>query len=145
VRGLKLDFFASDKQEIIKMYINIFREAARNQILINTHGSTIPRGWSKTFPNLLTMEAVMGAEMYGTPDWPELAPIQNTIYPFIRDVVGPTDYTPFTLSTRRGGFPRITSNAHELALTVHYETGLLHVSEWALNICVRCRNPSFSF
>jgi hypothetical protein len=131
VRGLKLDFFASDKQEIIKMYINIFREAAKNKILINTHGSTIPRGWSKTFPNLLTMEAVMGAEMYGTPDWPELAPIQNTIYPFIRNVVGPTDYTPFTLSTRRGGYPRITSNAHELALTVHYETGLLHVSEWA--------------
>jgi hypothetical protein len=131
VRGLKLDFFASDKQEIIRMYINIFREAARNHILINTHGSTIPRGWSKTFPNLLTMEAVMGAEMYGTPDWPELAPIQNTIYPFIRGVIGPTDYTPFTLSTRRGGYPRITSNAHELALTVHYETGLLHVSKWA--------------
>jgi alpha-glucosidase len=131
VRGLKLDFFASDKQEIIKMYINIFREAARNQILINTHGSTIPRGWSKTFPNLLTMEAVMGAEFYGTPDWPELAPVQNTIYPFIRNVVGPADYTPFTLSTRLGGFPGVVSNAHELALTVHYETGLLHVSEWA--------------
>ncbi len=131
VRGIKLDFFASDKQEIIKMYINIFREAAKNEILINTHGSTIPRGWTKTFPNLLTMEAVMGAEFYGTPEWPELAPIQNTIYPFIRDVVGPTDYTPFTLSTRRGGFPRITSNAHELALTVHYETGLLHIAEWA--------------
>jgi hypothetical protein len=131
VRGLKLDFFASDKQEIIKMYINIFREAAKNHILINTHGSTIPRGWSKTFPNLLTMEAVMGAEMYGTPGWPELAPIQNTIYPFIRNVVGPIDYTPFTLSTRKGGYPRITSNAHELALTVQYETGLLHVSEWA--------------
>ncbi len=131
VRGIKLDFFASDKQEIIKMYINIFREAAKNEILINTHGSTIPRGWTKTFPNLLTMEAVMGAEFYGTPEWPELAPIQNTIYPFIRDVVGPTDYTPFTLSTRRGGYPRITSNAHELALVVHYETGLLHVSEWA--------------
>ncbi|TVQ90161.1 MAG: hypothetical protein EA393_06210 [Bacteroidetes bacterium] len=131
VRGIKLDFFASDKQEIIKMYINIFREAAKNEILINTHGSTIPRGWTKTFPNLLTMEAVMGAEFYGTPDWPELAPIQNTIYPFIRDVVGPTDYTPFTLSTRRGGYPRITSNAHELALVVHYETGLLHIAEWA--------------
>jgi alpha-glucosidase len=131
VRGLKLDFFASDKQEIIRMYINIFREAAKNQILINTHGSTMPRGWSKTFPNLLSMEAVMGAEMYGTPDWPELAPIQNTIYPFIRNIVGPTDYTPLTLSTRLGGFPRVTSNAHELALTVHYETGLLHVSEWA--------------
>ncbi len=131
VRGIKLDFFASDKQEIIQMYINIFREAAKNEILINTHGSTIPRGWTKTFPNLLTMESVMGAEFYGTPEWPELAPIQNTVYPFIRDVVGPTDYTPFTLSTRRGGYPRITSNAHELALTVHYETGLLHIAEWA--------------
>jgi alpha-glucosidase len=130
VRGIKIDFFASDKQEIIKMYISIFREAAKNEILINTHGCTIPRGWTKTFPNLLTMEAVMGAEMYGWSGWPQLAPIQNTIYPFIRDVIGPTDYTPFTLSTRLGGYPRITSNAHELALTVHYETGLLHVAEW---------------
>jgi hypothetical protein len=66
VRGLKLDFFASDKQEIIKMYINIFREAARNQILINTHGSTIPRGWSKTFPNLLTMQGRLFRRWTGT-------------------------------------------------------------------------------
>jgi len=131
VRGIKIDFFASEKQEIIKYYIDIFREAAKNEILINTHGCTIPRGWTKTFPNLLTIEAVMGAEMYSWSGWPELAPIQNTIYPFVRDVIGPTDYTPFTLSTRKGGYPRITSNAHELALTVHYETGLLNIAEWA--------------
>ncbi len=131
VRGVKLDFFASDKQEIIQYYIDIFRDAAEYEILINLHGCTIPRGWTKTFPNVLTMEAVMGAEMYSWDGWPELAPTQNTIYPFMRDVIGPTDYTPFTLSTRLGGYPRITSNAHELALVVHYETGLLHVAEWA--------------
>ncbi|MDF1550139.1 MAG: glycoside hydrolase family 97 catalytic domain-containing protein, partial [Bacteroidales bacterium] len=129
VQGIKVDFFASDKQEIIKLYLNIFKEAAKNKILVNTHGSTIPRGWSKTFPNLLSMESVMGAEMYGTDIWPELAPVQNAIYPFIRNIVGPMDYTPATFSTRKGGYPHITSNAHELALTVLYETGLLHVSE----------------
>ncbi|MFP4547927.1 MAG: glycoside hydrolase family 97 N-terminal domain-containing protein [Fidelibacterota bacterium] len=131
IKGLKLDFFASDKQEIIKLYLNIFKEAAKNKILINTHGSTIPRGWSKTYPNLLTMEAVMGAEMYGGNHWPELAPTQNTIYPFLRNIVGPMDYTPGTFSTRKGGHPHITTNTHELALTVLFETGLLHISDHA--------------
>ncbi len=131
VRGIKIDFFMSDKQEIIKLYLNIFKEAAKNNILVNTHGSTMPRGWSKTYPNLLTMESVMGAEMYGGAAWPELALTQNTIYPFLRNVVGPMDYTPTTFSDKANGHPHITSYAHELALSVMYETGLLHIAEGA--------------
>lgn len=129
VKGVKVDFWGSDKHNIMQQYIDLIEDAARYKILVNTHGSTIPRGWSRTYPNLLTMEGVMGAEMYGSPAWPEQALIQNTCYPFIRNVVGSMDYTPVAFSVKNPAAPHLTTFAHELALPVVYESGLLHIAD----------------
>lgn len=128
VRGVKVDFFQSDKQNVMQLYQGILEDAAAAKILVNFHGCTAPRGWSRTWPHLMTMEAVKGAECYTFgPEYPEKAPSQNTILPFTRNVVGPMDYTPVTFSHDR--FPHLTSNAHELALTVVFESGLLHFAD----------------
>jgi len=29
---------------------------------MNFHGATVPRGWERTYPNLMTMEAIKGLE-----------------------------------------------------------------------------------
>jgi len=129
VKGVKVDFWGSDKQNIIQRYIELCEDAALYQLFVNTHGCTIPRGWTKTYPNLLSMEGVMGAEMYGSPDWAELALIQNTVYPFIRNVVGPMDYTPVAFSVKNPDAPHLTTYAHELALTVVFESGILHIAD----------------
>ena len=55
----------SDKQYVIALYEDILRDAAANHLFVDFHGSTIPRGWQRTFPNLLSMDAVKGAEQYG--------------------------------------------------------------------------------
>ena len=47
--------------------------------------------------------------------------------PFTRNVVGPMDYTPCAFSNSQ--HPHITSNAHELALTVLYQSGLQHLAD----------------
>ena len=33
-------------------------------LMVNYHGCTIPRGWEVRYPNIMTMEAVRGAEQY---------------------------------------------------------------------------------
>ena len=127
VAGVKIDFFAGDKQETMEYCIDLLECAARHHLLVNFHGATIPRGWQRTYPNLQSTEGVYGAEWYNnTPDFTPKAACHNATLPFTRGIVGSMDYTPCTFSDSQ--HPHITTNAHELALPVLYESALLH---WA--------------
>ena len=127
VAGVKIDFFAGDKQETMEYCIDLLECAARHHLLVNFHGATIPRGWQRTYPNLLSTEGVYGAEWYNnTPDFTPKAACHNATLPFTRGVVGSMDYTPCAFSDSQ--HPHVTTNAHELALPVLYESALLH---WA--------------
>jgi len=130
VKAIKVDFFNSDKQDMIERYIDILEDAADYKIMVVFHGSTIPRGWERTHPNLMSMESVRGAEFYtfpSSPNYAELAVYQNSIIPFTRNVIGSMDYTPISFSDQHT--PRITSNAHEAALGVIFESGIQHLSD----------------
>jgi alpha-glucosidase len=128
VRGVKVDFFQSDKQHLLGLYHDILRDAAAAQILVNFHGCTVPRGWQRTWPHLLSMEAVRGEECYTfASEYPAKAPQYNTIIPFTRNVVGPMDYTPCGFTDDK--YPHLTTNAHELALPVVFESALLHFAD----------------
>lgn len=128
VKGVKIDFFQSDKPHIIQQYEDILKDAANNEILVNFHGATIPRGWSRTYPNLMTMESVRGAETYSfSKEYPDYAPSQNTILPFTRNLLGSMDYTPVTFSDQT--YPHSTTYSHELALAVLFESGIQHFAD----------------
>lgn len=128
VKGVKVDFFQSDKQNIMRLYHDILRDAAEFKLMVNFHGCTVPRGWSRTYPHLMSMEAVRGAECYTfAAEYPERAPWHNAILPFTRNVVGPMDYTPVAF-TNGGNAPR-TTVGHELALSVVFESSLLHFAD----------------
>ncbi len=130
VVGLKVDFFHSDKQDGIGRYLGILEDAAEARLMVNFHGCTVPRGWERTWPHLMTMEAVRGAEWYLINlAFADDAVWHNTVLPFTRNVIGPMDYTPVTFSdTFRA---RRTTAAHELALAVVFETGILHFADSA--------------
>jgi hypothetical protein len=128
VFGIKVDFFAGDQQDMMKYYIDILRDASKYHLMVNFHGATIPRGWARTYPNLMTVEAVYGAEWYNNrPTLTNKAASHNTILPFTRNVIGSMDYTPVTFSNSQ--HPHITSYAHELALSVVFESGLQHFAD----------------
>ncbi len=130
VAGIKVDFFHSDKQAGIGLYLDIARDAAARRLMVNFHGSTVPRGWPRTWPNVMTMEGVAGAEQYAfRSDYPEAAAWHNTVLAFTRNVVGPMDYTPVTFGDQQ--FPHRTTDAHELALAVVFESGLQHFADSA--------------
>lgn len=130
VKGVKVDFWHSDKPDRIEQYLDILKDAADYQMLVNYHGCTLPRGWTRTYPHLIGMEAVLGAEQYKFRDrYPVLAPWHNIVLAFTRNVVGPMDYTPVTFLDKK--YPRLTTNAHELALDVVFETPVQHLADAA--------------
>ena len=128
VAGVKIDFFSGDNQMNMDYCIDLLECAARHHLLVNFHGATIPRGWQRTYPNLLSTEGVYGAEWYNNvPTFTAQAARHNTTLPFTRNVIGPMDYTPCAFSDSQ--HPHITSKAHELALTVLFESGLQHLAD----------------
>ena len=128
VAGVKIDFFSGDNQMNMDFCQDLLECAARHHLLVNFHGATIPRGWQRTWPNLLSTEGVYGAEWYNNvPHFTTKAACHNATLPFTRNVVGPMDYTPCAFSDSQ--HPHITSKAHELALTVLFESGLQHLAD----------------
>jgi hypothetical protein len=128
VKGIKVDFWHSDKQDRLLQYRAVLQDAADHRLLVNFHGSTIPRGWEREFPHLVGMESVLGAEQYKfRKDFPANAPWHHTVLPFTRNAVGTMDYTPVTFTDHQN--PRVTTNAHELALSVVFQTGVQHFAD----------------
>ncbi|HEY3549176.1 MAG TPA: glycoside hydrolase family 97 catalytic domain-containing protein [Propionicimonas sp.] len=124
VVGITVDFFYSDKQDGMARYLGILEDAADAHVMVSFRGCTVPRGWERTWPHLMTMEAVRGAEWYLVNlAFADDAVWHNTVLPFTRNAVGPMDYAPVTFSdTFR---PHRTTTAHELALAVVYESGVV--------------------
>ncbi|WP_199432627.1 glycoside hydrolase family 97 catalytic domain-containing protein [Qaidamihabitans albus] len=118
VRGVKVDFMESDSQDRYRWYDTILAATARHRLMINFHGSTIPHGLARTWPHVMTMEAVHGQEQLPQPD-------DNPVHSFARNVVGSMDFTPVALEVG----PRTSSVAHEAALAIVYESGWQHFAD----------------
>ena len=128
VAGVKIDFFSGDTQANMEYCQDLLESAARHHLLVNFHGAPIPRGWQRTYPNLMSTEGVYGAEWYNNvPTFTKKAAAHNATLPFTRNVIGPMDYTPCAFSDSQ--HPHITTHAHELALTVLFESGLQHLAD----------------
>lgn len=129
VAGLKVDFFGGDGQSVIGYYQDILDDAAQFGFLMNFHGATLPRGWQRTYPNLMTMEAIRGLE-FVTFDQKnaEDEPTHAAMIPFTRNVFDPMDFTPVVLD-RINNIERRTSSAFELALSVLFTSGIQHYAE----------------
>jgi len=119
VAGVKIDFMDSDTQARFQWYDDILAATAAQHLMVNFHGATIPRGVQRTWPHVMTFEAVRGAEQFQT------RAATNTIFPFTRNVVGGMDYTPVTWAVT----DRDTTDAHEVALALVYESGWQHLAD----------------
>ncbi len=129
IKGIKVDFFGGDGQSMMAYYQNIFEDAAEFGLLVNCHGATIPRGWHRTYPNLLTMEAVRGFEFVTFEQInADLEANHSCVLPFTRNVFDPMDFTPVCFS-EVPGIKRVTTNGFELALSVIFWSGIQHFVE----------------
>lgn len=128
IAGVKVDFFPGDGQSVIQRYLDLFEDAADFELLVNTHGSTLPRGMQRTWPNFLTSEAVKGFEFVTfTQEFADMEATHAAMLPFTRNLFDPMDYTPTTLGEIPGDVNRATSNGFQLALSVLFTSGIQHL------------------
>jgi hypothetical protein len=81
-----------DGQTMVNHYNYVAQRAAENKIMVDSHESSRPTGYNRTYPNYVAAEAARGNEFnawsIGNP------PMHETILPFTRLLGGPMDYTP---------------------------------------------------
>jgi len=129
VKGLKIDFFGGDGQSFVQYYHDILQDAADHHLLINFHGTTLPRGLQRTYPNLMTMESIKGMEFRTfSQETEDQQPEHCTTIPFTRNIFDPMDYTPMALY-KIPNIKRSTTTGFELALPVVFQSGIQHFAE----------------
>lgn len=132
VKGLKIDFFAGDKQETMKLYEDILTDANAYGLAITFHGCTLPRGWERMYPNFVTSEAVLASENLIFGQWAcDHHAYYATILPFSRNTVAAMDFAPVFFNqrlsrTQERGTIRKTSDAFELATGILYFSPVQH-------------------
>jgi hypothetical protein len=129
IKGIKVDFFGGDGQSMISYYYDILEDAATHQLLVNFHGATLPRGLHRTYPNLMTTEAVYGFEMitFGQ-ESANREPEHAVMCALVRNAFDPMDFTPMSLY-KIPRIQRVTTSAFELATAVIYLSGIQHYAE----------------
>lgn len=127
VKGLKIDFMDRSDQWMVNYYERVAKEAAKNELLVDFHGSFKPAGLEYAYPNVISYEGVRGMEQMG-----ECYPDNSIYLPFMRNAVGPMDYTPGAMismqpevySAERPNAASIGTRAYQMALFVVFESGL---------------------
>jgi alpha-glucosidase len=129
IGGIKIDFFAGDGQSMMKYYIDILKDASKYNLAVNFHGCTFPRSWYRTYPNLVSMEAIKGEEYvtFGQYD-ADQQPSHCATIPFTRNLFDPMDFTPVNFSGIPG-IKRKTLLGFEIALSVIFTSGIQHIAE----------------
>lgn len=125
VAGIKVDFMESESKDRYRWYDAVLAESARLGLMVNFHGSVTPRGWVRTWPQVVGYEAVRGSEYFVFYDDAPLTPGHTVALPFTRNVLGAMDFTPVAWSARG----RTTSDGHELAQAVVFESGITHFAD----------------
>ena len=127
VKGIKVDFFAGDKQPTIQLYEEILSDANDNGLMVIFHGCTIPRGWERMYPNYVGSEAVLASEnLYFTQRSCDMEALNTCLHPFIRNAIGCMEFGGCFLSRRihresdKGNY-RKTTDVFELATTVLFQ------------------------
>jgi alpha-glucosidase len=137
IGGIKVDFFGGDGQSMMKYYIDILKDAAKYNLAVNFHGATFPRGWYRTYPNLVSMEAIRGEEYVTFGQFfADNQPSHCAVIPFTRNLFDPMDFTPVNFS----GIPHITrrtTNGFEIALSVLFTSGIQHIAETPVGIAAQ--------
>ncbi len=124
VAGVKFGFVHTGSHRWTVWLTEAIKKAGRYGLMVDVHDEYRPTGVSRTFPNLLTQEGVLGNE--AMPD-----ATHNTMLPFTRMLAGAADYTfcyylrPELVGSERRSLQ--TTPVHQLALPVIYYSPLQHL------------------
>lgn len=133
IRGIKVDFFGGDNQEMMQLYEDILSDANDFGLLVIFHGCTLPRGWERMFPAYAASEAVLASENLSfSQQSDDLEAYNATIHPILRNTVGSMDFGGSALNkyynaaNKPGGKIRRTSDVFALATAVLFQSPVQH-------------------
>lgn len=86
VKGVKYGFVNVGPQKWTSWLHEAIRKAALHKLMVDVHDEYRPTGYSRTYPNLMTVEGVRGDEETPTAE-------QTTTFAFTRMLAGPADHT----------------------------------------------------
>lgn len=112
VRGVKIDFFNSERKGVVEAYEDLARLAAEHHLLINFHGAHKPTGEVRTWPNEITREGLREQEYVL---WQPMPLEHYAALPFTRWVVGHSDFLPTYV---RAQYLRNTTATFQMATAV---------------------------
>lgn len=127
IAGVKIDFMDRSDQWMVNYYERVAKEAAKHKLFVDFHGSFKPAGLERKYPNVLSYEGVLGMEQGGN-----CRPANSIYLPFMRNAVGPMDFTPGSMLSAQPEDNRSTranamgsgTRAYQMALFVVFESGL---------------------
>ena len=127
VKGLKVDFMDHSDQWMVNYFERVARECAKYHLMVDFHGSFKPAGLEQRLPNLISYEGVRGLEQGGG-----CRPENSIWLPFMRNAVGPMDFTPGAMENAQPNENRGTADrpmgggtrVYQMALYVCFESGL---------------------
>ena len=134
--GVKIDFFKHNgSAKTLRWQEELLACAAKHKLLVNFHGTYTPTGLSRTWPNLITQEGVMGQEYCKLGK--ECTPQYMITLPFTRGLLGPSDITPGAFLNRTAAEFRPNAipcevpgtRARQLALSVLVDSPLLCMAD----------------
>ena len=134
IAGVKIDFMSRDDQWMVNWHHKVLERAAHYKLMIDFHGCYKPTGELRTWPNLMTCEAIYGNEQSLGSRAND--PVHKTTLPFTRQLAGPMDYTPGSLlnetkASWTAGRPIKTlgTRCQELGLLVIFDSYLLSMAD----------------
>ncbi|MEO6809897.1 MAG: glycoside hydrolase family 97 catalytic domain-containing protein, partial [Isosphaeraceae bacterium] len=105
IEGVMLDFMNRDDQEMNRFLRKAIKLAAENHLTVTLHGVSKPTGLERTYPNLLTHEAVLNLEF---DKWEKVGVTSDheLTIPFTRMLAGPFDF-------HQGSFRAVTPEEYK--------------------------------
>ncbi len=136
VAGIKIDYMDRNDAYMVNFYERVAKIASEYHMLVDFHGAYPNEGMRAKYPNMLTREGVAGLEynkMRANMDTPR----HELLIPFIRQWVGPMDFTPGAMLNAQPEQHRVIfeepmsmgTRCHQLAMYVIYESPMQMVSD----------------
>ena len=130
IKGIKVDFFGGDKQEVMRLYEDILSDANRYGLQVVFHGCTIPRGWEKMYPNYVASEAVLASENVFFNEGAAIKqPFDLTLHPFCRNATASMDWggiimNKYLSKDNKSRHSRKTTDIFEMASGIIMQTSV---------------------
>lgn len=118
VKGVKVDYINSDSQFAMKVMYWLADLAADHHLVVNYHGCVNPGGENRTYPNILSSEAVAGMENFKWNNGSSVATLLTI--PYTRNVLGSMEFTPTAYRVQGSK----ATSGFMLAMSVAYESAL---------------------